>query len=119
MLWVPATGIGQTTYTQGYLQFYFDGVQIAGGLPDGLTPSRPCYWNYHDPADVAHYPSPAEAGAPSGHNRLPPAAKYFDVDMSILDFRHLLLIMNSGSYQGMTIYSSQVWQASADNNITQ
>ena len=128
MLWVPATGSGQTTYTQGYLKFYFDGVQIAGGLADSpVNPydgkARPCYWNYHDPADVVHYPTPTQAGAPTTQNQGYSGGgswpTYFDVNMSILDFRHLMPIMNSGAFQGMTIYSSQVWQASADNNITQ
>jgi hypothetical protein len=128
MLWVPATGSGQTTYTQGYLKFYFDGVQIAGGLADSpVNPydgkARPCYWNYHDPADIAHYPTPTQAGAPTTQNQGYSGGgswpTYFDVNMSILDFRHLMPIMNSGAYQGMTIYSSQVWQASADNNITE
>ena len=121
MLWVPATGSGQTTTTQGYLAFFFDGVQIAGGLPTGPTPTRPCYWNYHDPSDVAHYPTSTQAGAPTTQNQGYSGGgswpTYFDVNMSILDFRHLMLIMNSGGVQGMTIYSSQVWQKSAAQNL--
>ena len=129
VLWVPATGSGQTTTTQGYVRIYFDGVQIAGGLPtDPVNPydgySRPMYWNYHDPTDYTHYPTPTAAGAPTQHNQGfngsgQPYPTYGDVDMSIMDWRHQLLLMNAGQYQGMTITSSKVWQASAANNIVQ
>jgi hypothetical protein len=117
MLWVPATGSGQTTKTPGYVSFFFDGVQISGGLTTGPTPERPCYWNYHDPTELTVYPTPTQAGAPTAQGQLPPTVKYFDVDMSILDWRHMLLIMNSGSDNAMTIYSSRVWQQSAANNL--
>jgi hypothetical protein len=127
MLWVPATGSGQTTTTQGYLAFYFDRVKIAGGLAGSASNpydgnARPCFWNYHDPTDYTHYPTPTAAGAPTEQNQGyngdgKPYPTYGDVCMSILDWRHLMLIMNSGGVQGMTIYSSQVWQRSAAGNL--
>jgi len=126
ILWVPAQGSGQTTTSQGYVRVYFDGVQIAGGLPsdppnpyDGYP--RPMYWNYHDPTDYTHYPTPTAAGAPTHHNQGycggTSYPTYGDVDMSIMDWRHMMPIMNSGSNQSMTIYSSKIWQASAAKNI--
>jgi hypothetical protein len=92
-LWVPATGSGQTTTTQGYLQNYFDGV-----------PMGPKYtWDYHDP-NAPGYPAPAPVVGTTA--------------MSGMDFRHLFLILGTEPEHPMTVYSVNVWQASAANNIT-
>jgi hypothetical protein len=88
-LWVPATPT-----TQGYLKFYFDGVQTA---------SPTFYWNYWDPANP-NVPAPSSAN----HSA-----------MSIIDQRHMALILGTGTEQPMTVYAVSVWQASTANNIAQ
>lgn len=85
-LWVPATPT-----TQGYLKFYFDGVQT----------SEPFVWNYNDPA----HPFPA-----------PPINN--STAMSGMDQRHMFLILGTGTTQPMTVKSVTVWQATAANNLT-
>ena len=123
-LWVPATGSLQTTTTQGYVAIFFDGVQIAGGTvtankanpTDGFV--RPAYWNYHDPTDIAHYPTPTAAGAPTSYNESSPPVVYGDVCNSIMDFRHMMPIIGGGIAQSVTVYASQVWQKSAANNLS-
>ncbi len=126
-LWVPATGTGQTTTTQGYTAIFFDNVQVAGGIataPANPTDNkgRPSYWNYHDPTDIVHYPTPTQAGAPTipnqgmpGNPGVPPT--YGDVCMSIMDFRHMMPIVGGGNTQHMTVYSARCWQASAAKNL--
>lgn len=127
-LWVPATGSGQTTSTQGYTAHFFDGVQIAGGTQANASANptdgnkRYSYWNYHDPTDITHYPTPTQAGAPTipnqgmpGHSGSPPT--FGDVCMSIMDWRHMMPIIGGGNTTSMTIYSAKVWQASAANNL--
>jgi hypothetical protein len=90
---VPATGSGQTTFTQGYAKAYFDGVQVA----------ETAYWDYHDPNDVAHYPAPA-----------PVIGK---TCLSGMDWRHMVPILGTETQHPMTVQS--VWQASSANNLTE
>lgn len=93
-LWVPATGSGQSTTTQGYLQNYFDGVPLGPKF----------YWDYHDPNDSG-YPAPAPVNGSTA--------------MSGMDWRHLFLMLGTEPQHPMTVYSVKVWQASAANNLTQ
>jgi hypothetical protein len=86
-LWVPAT-----PSTQGYLKFYFDGVQV------GQT----FYWNYNNP-----------------NNPFPPPPVNNSTAMSGMDERHLFLILGTGTSQPMTVQSVTVWQASAANNLVE
>jgi hypothetical protein len=94
-LWVPATGSGQTTFTQGYAKAYFDGVQV------GQT----AFWNYYDPNQPENYPAP------------PPVVG--TTSMSGMDWRHLVPILGSDPQHPMTVHSITVWQASGADNITQ
>ena len=94
-LWVPATGSGQTTFTQGYAKAYFDGVQV------GQTG----YWNYYDPNQPENYPAP------------PPVIG--TTCLSGMDWRHLVPILGTEPQHPMTVYSLTVWQASGADNITQ
>jgi Calx-beta domain len=84
-LWVPATAT-----TQGYGQWYFDGVQVGGTLT----------WNQYSPAD----PPPPVLGTTA---------------FSIADVQHFPLILGTGDNFPMTVYSVSVWQASAAGNLTQ
>lgn len=122
VLKVPATGSGQSTTTQGYMVFYFDGVQVAGGLPSGLTPTRACYWGYHDPTQPSTYATPTAAGVPLAGTNVtnPPNSNgtYFDYCLSVMDWRHMVLFIGAGSNQNLQVYSSQVWQASAAKNLS-
>jgi hypothetical protein len=93
VLWVPATGTGCVTTTQGYLKTYFDRVQY------GTTFT----WNYYNPT-AGCYPSPAPANYTSA--------------MSGMDFRHMFLILGSDLHQPTTVYGVTVWQVSGANNIT-
>src|ERR1017187_9528517 len=77
----------------GYLKFYFDGVQTA---------SPTFYWNYYDPA------SPPTPGPVNGSSA-----------MSVMDQRHMALILGTGTDQPMTVHSVSVWQASSADNLTQ
>jgi hypothetical protein len=88
-LWVPAT-----PSTQGYLKFYFDDVQ---------TGSPTFYWNYYDPNDASTYPAPPPVNGSTA--------------MSGMDWRHMLLILGTGTNQPMTVQSVSVWQASDANNL--
>jgi hypothetical protein len=90
-LWVPAT-----PSTQGYLKFYFDDVQ---------TDSPTFYWNYYDPTDVSNYPAPPPINGSTA--------------MSAMDWRHMVLILGTGTNQPMTVQSVSVWQASGANNLTE
>lgn len=94
LLWVPATGSGDTTYTQGYMKFYFDGVQV------GTTFT----WNYYDPTLTATYPA------------LPPVNG--SSAMSGMDYRHMTLILGTGTSQPMTVYGVNVWQKSGASNLS-
>jgi hypothetical protein len=85
-LWVPATPT-----SQGYLQFFFDGVQTA---------SPTFYWNYWNP-DSPPIPVP-ENGSTA---------------MSIMDQRHMALILGTGTDQPMTVHSVTVWQGASAQNI--
>jgi hypothetical protein len=79
-----------TPTTRGYLKFYFDGVQTA---------SPTFYWNYYDPAS----PPPPVNGSTA---------------MSVMDQRHLALILGTGTDQPMTVQSVSAWQGSSANNLT-
>jgi hypothetical protein len=86
-LWMPAT-----PSTQGYLKFYFDGVQLGDTF----------YWNYNNP-----------------NNPFPPLPQNNSTAMSGMDGRHLFLILGTGTDQPMTVKSVTVWQASGANNLTE
>jgi len=86
-LWVPAT-----PSTQGYLKFYFDGVQTGETF----------YWNYDDPA---HPFAPVPVNNSSA--------------MSGMDQRHMMMILGTGTDQPMTVQSVSVWQVSDANNLTE
>jgi hypothetical protein len=92
-LWVAAQGSGQSTTHQGYMQFYFDGMQT------GPT----YYWNYHDPSQVSSYP--------------PPPPVIGDTAISGMDWRHLFMILGTDPPHPMTVYSVSVWQQSAAQNL--
>jgi hypothetical protein len=93
-LWVPSTGSGQTTKTQGYLQNYFDGVALGPKF----------YWDYHDP-DAGGYPAPPPVNGSTA--------------MSGMDFRHMFLLLGTETEHPMTVYSVNVWQASTANNLVE
>jgi hypothetical protein len=90
MLWVPATAT-----TQGYIKFFYNDVQV------GTTG----YWNQYD---IANPPPPNASSTGSS----PLSAG------SVLDLRHLALILGTNSQAPMTVQSVSVWQASSANNIT-
>jgi hypothetical protein len=87
-LWVPAT-----PSTQGYLKFYFDGVQT------GQT----FYWDYYDPNDATTYPAAPPVNGSTA--------------MSGMDWRHLFLMIGTGTTQPTTVKGVTVWQASNANNL--
>lgn len=95
VLWVPATGSGDTTTAQGYLKFYFDGAQVGSTFN----------WNYYDPTLSATYPPIPPVNGTSA--------------MSGMDYRHMALILGTGTSQPMTVYGVTVWQRTAANNLTQ
>jgi hypothetical protein len=80
-----------TPSTRGYLKFYFDGVQTA---------SPTFYWDYYNPSAP---PDPVPVNGSTA--------------MSVMDQRHLALILGTGTDQPMTVHSVTVWQASSANNI--
>jgi hypothetical protein len=87
-LWVPAT-----SYTQRYFQWYFDGLPTS----DRVT------YNYYN---CTNPPSP-----PSTTAGWPPL-------YGVLDCQHPELLMGPGGTSGiLRVYSVDVWQASAANNI--
>jgi hypothetical protein len=94
LLWVPATGYGDSTVTKGYLKFFFDGVQVGGTFT----------WNYYDPSLVSSYPG------------FPPVNG--DSAMSGMDWRHMALILGTGTAQPMTVYGVSVWQPSDAQNLS-
>lgn len=79
-----------TKTTQGYAQMYLDDA------PAG----DPVYWNKYDP-------------------KAPPAPIIGTTAASVLDARHLALILDTGTHNPMTVRSVAVWQKSADNNLTE
>jgi hypothetical protein len=89
-LWVPAT-----PSTQGYLKFYFDDVQTGATF----------YWDYYNPNDPSTYPAAPPVNGSTA--------------MSGMDWRHLLLILGTGTDQPMTVQSVTVWQASGANNLVE
>lgn len=93
VLWVPATGYGDTTITQGYLKFYFDGVQVGSTFT----------WNYYDPSLTSTYPTYPPLNGTSA--------------MSGMDWRHMVLILGTGTAQPMTVYGVSVWQQSGAQNL--
>jgi hypothetical protein len=93
VLWVPATGSADTTTTQGYLKFYFDDVQVGSTF----------VWNYYDPTLTSSYPAPPPVNGTTA--------------MSGMDYRHLTLILGTGTAQPMTVYSVSVWQQSSAQNL--
>ncbi|MEO6080246.1 MAG: hypothetical protein ABIQ86_10760 [Steroidobacteraceae bacterium] len=93
LLWVPATGSGNTTMTQGYLKFYFDGTQTG----------KTFYWNYYDFLNPATYPAPPPVNGSTA--------------MSGMDWKHMMLILGGDVQQQATVHSAQVWQASGASNL--
>ena len=83
-LWVPATAA-----LQGYVQFYFDGEQVASTQA----------WHRHNPIS----PPPPVLGLNA---------------FSIVDARHLALLLGTGPNSPLTVYSVSVWQASSADNIS-
>lgn len=94
-LWVPATAT-----TQGYMKYFFDGVQV------GNT----CTWNQYN-ANLG--PPPVDNSNPCGGSSA----------YSVMDTRHMALILGNGTTVSgqnpgpVTVYSVNVWQSSAANNI--
>jgi len=80
-----------TATTRGYAQYFFDRVHL---------PALDISWDMYNPAS----PPPPVDGTTA---------------FSVLDTRHLALILGSGTGNPMTVYSVEVWQSSAANNITQ
>jgi hypothetical protein len=93
MLWVPATGSGDATTTKGYLQFYFDDVQVGSTFT----------WNYYDPTLQGSYPAVPPVNGSSA--------------MSGMDYRHLAVILGTGIDQPMTAYAVSVWQQPNAHNL--
>lgn len=79
-----------TDTTQGYAQMFLDDV------PAG----DPVYWNKYDP-------------------KAPPAPVVGSTAASVMDSRHLALLLDTGTHNPMTVRSVSVWQKSADNNRTE
>jgi len=84
LLWVPAT-----PSTQGYAQYYFDGV---------ATDDR-VMWDLYT-------------------NQPPPPGRV-PWTFGIIDKQHLVLILGTGAGQPMTVESVSVWQSSAAQNLRQ
>jgi hypothetical protein len=82
LLWVPATDT-----TQGYLQYYFDGVATG----DKIT------WDKY----TDQPPPPGKAAWTFG----------------VVDQMHFVLILGTGNGQPMTIRSVDVWQSSPAQNL--
>ena len=77
-----------TATTQGYAKWYFDDVQVGNTIT----------WNQYNPATP---PSPVNGSSA----------------YSVMDARHLYLILGSGPSNPMTVYNVQVWQKSTANDI--
>jgi hypothetical protein len=78
-----------TASTKGYVQFFFDGVHIPGWDKS---------WNHYQP-------------------HLPPTLVDGSTAYSVLDARHLVLLLGTGPKNPMTIHGLEVWQASDAKNI--
>ena len=79
-----------TATTQGYAMAFMDDVQMGPTI----------YWNQYDP----EAPPPPQPGTTA---------------FSVLDSRHMVLIIETGAHNPMTIDTVTVWQASDADNITQ
>ena len=79
-----------TDSAKGYAQAYLDDVPMG----------KPVYWNKYDPS-------------------APPSPALGSTAFSVMDSRHMAIIMDTGPQNPMTIQSVKVWQRSAANNITQ
>ena len=79
-----------TATTKGYAMGFMDGVQMGPTI----------YWNQYDP----HAPPPPKVGTTA---------------FSVLDSRHLVLIVETGPHNPLTLESVTVWQASDSENLTQ
>jgi hypothetical protein len=77
-----------TSTTQGYAKWYFDNVQVGSTVT----------WNQYNPATP---PDPREGSSA----------------YSVLDARHLYLILGTGPSNPMTVYNVKVWQKSTANDI--
>jgi hypothetical protein len=78
-----------TSTAQGSAKWYFDGKQVGNTIT----------WDQYDP------------------NR-PPSRLGHGSAFSVLDARHLYLILGSGPSNPMTVYNVKVWQNSTDKNIS-
>jgi len=79
-----------TAATKGYAMAFLDGVQMGPTI----------YWDQYDP-------------------QAPPPPKVGTTAFSVLDSRHLVLVLNTGTHNPMTVESVTVWQASNSENLTQ
>jgi hypothetical protein len=77
-----------TATSLGYVQWYFDGAPIGLSVTWPQMPSSPT------PAQLANF------------------------TFSITDSQHLVVIIDTGANNAMTVQSVSVWQASASNNLT-
>ena len=79
-----------TATTQGYAEGFMDDVQMGPTI----------YWNQYDP----EAPPPPLPGTTA---------------VSVWDSRHVILMLDTGPHNPMTIETVTVWQASDSNNLTQ
>ena len=77
-----------TATTKGYAKWYFDHVQVGNTIT----------WNQYNPATP---PSPVDGSSA----------------YSVMDARHLYMILGSGPSNPMTVYSVKAWQKSNAANI--
>ena len=77
-----------TASTKGYAKWYFDHVQVGNTIT----------WNQYNPATP---PSPVDGSSA----------------YSVMDARHLYMILGSGPSNPMTVYSVKAWQKSNAANI--
>ena len=79
-----------TATTQGYAMGFIDDVQMGPTI----------YWNQYDP-------------------QAPPSPLPGTTAVSVWDSRHMILILETGPHNPMTIETVTVWQASDKDNLTQ
>ena len=79
-----------TPTTQGYAKAFMDDVQMGPTM----------YWDQYDP-------------------EAPPAPKVGTTAFSVLDSRHMVITLETGTKNPLTIDSVAVWQASDKENLTQ
>jgi hypothetical protein len=79
-----------TATSKGYAMTFMDDVQISATI----------YWDQYDP----EAPPPPQVGTTA---------------FSVLDSRHLILIVGTGSHNPMTVETVTVWQASDAENLSQ